>query len=246
MTNEIIARWSGFLKKVSSRFDEIMEEADGGFDQIIAMDVVDAASMSGALTAFRSRIIALTKKVTDAQTKLTFQAPSNMLDELNAQGENLIFDIETRMNEIMIVKRAKAAAELWLIAESEMNLPRKCNNCSGILTVPIQHAASSPTCPFCATVNQVQPSAAVTAYYYGDGIAAQCEKEALEKWHIMNAEEFRYENIRTPCEKDKQQYLSATEDFWTSYYTNYANLHPSWTMEQVPKEVKGKMGHVTL
>ena len=239
MTDDIETRWSGFIEQVRQRVAEMMAEADAGFDQIIAVDVTDIATISGAVAAFESRMNGLKIKVTGAQSKLALQANGRNLDSMLAQGDLLQHEISTQSTEMTVKKRAKAASMLWLIAEQELNLPRHCVSCGGVMQMKVLHTSSSPTCPFCKTVNQIQPAQSVTNYYYGGAVAAQAESQAVEKWRKMNQLEFHHEQVYS--ESTQQAFRHAAEAYWTNYFTAFANMHPDWDLAQVPLEVRGKL-----
>jgi hypothetical protein len=63
-------RWSAFLAKVKARVDEILAEADPGFDELIATEVLDPVPLSSALSEFHARMLALEKKIDDSWEKI--------------------------------------------------------------------------------------------------------------------------------------------------------------------------------
>lgn len=235
------ARWLGFIESVQKRVQEILAEADAGFDQIVAMSAADTTAMTGAVTAFESRMIALGLKVSDAQTKLAGSYLGSALDDLMEMGDQLQHDIEIKTNRMSVAKRAKAASALYETAKRDMEQPLLCQNCGGVLEITVRHKASSPVCPFCKTVNQVQTSTPVGHFYYGGCVQALAEQASIDQWCEKLAAEKRIDDMRNPSAADIAGLKKISENYWQTYFDAMVRLHPDWQAEQIPAEIRVKM-----
>ncbi len=242
----VLERWDTFLGKVRQRVDAVLGEADVGFDQVIATNVTDAATMSGAVSAFEARMQGLGTKIDQAWDKIDEELRSGSAlkrrDKMIAQGDALRDYIEVKTYEMSVLKRAQAARALWQIVTQDAAQPHHCTSCGGQLQLAVYHTSSSVPCGFCGAVNQVQPSTAIGQYYYGGAIHALSEEVALQQWHALHAEEQRFQDIRGASAEDKARLRAATEHYWRTYCTAHAEIHPDWTPEQIEAEVAGKMG----
>jgi len=243
----LIERWDTFLGKLSARVDEVLAEADAGFDQLIAINVTDPAPLSGAVSAFEARMHGLERKIEDAWDKLDEQLRSGsalrVRDELRAKADALHHRVELARTEMSVRKRAKAARALAELAREEMQRPVSCSHCGGPLTPEVRHVASNVNCPACDAVNAIQPGTAAGSYYQGGALHALAEEAALPQWQLMKQEEQRYNDLRRPGGEDLERLRQATESYWRRYWETYGELHPDWSREQVEAELRGKMGH---
>ncbi len=250
-------RWEAFLGKVKARMIEVLAEADAGFDEVMEIDVVDPAAMSGASSAVQARVRGIATKIGEAWKKIETELEDIMdkvdertLRELTAMRERESdrarevaweMDLEGR---IMIArKEAKAARLLGERAQKEMAEPRPCPKCGGELTVTVKHAPSSVTCRFCRAVTSVVTGMATGMYYQGAAMHQIGHDAALEQWVAMEREERRYKGTREPSAADLQRYENATVAYWRRYTESIGRLHPDWDAATVDAQLRGKMGH---
>lgn len=199
-TQALLERWQTFSGKVRQRLTEVLMEADAGFDQIIAMDVVDPASMSGAVSAFDARIRGLQQKVEQAWEQIDEQlrdrSQLDRRDGLHREQRELAAEIGRAGRQMSILKQAAAAQRLWEIASAEMAQPQYCVNCGAQLEAAVKHTAINETCASCGAVNSLRPGTATTYLFYGNGIHALAEQAALGEWIALEQEELRHEGLR--------------------------------------------------
>jgi hypothetical protein len=255
--NELMQRWETFVGKVKGRMQEVLAEADAGFDEVMEIDVIDPAAMSGASSAFEARVRGIAKKVEESWEKIEKEldqlidaADDPVLGQLTALREQqsdrareLQWEMELEAKLMIARKEAKAARILGERAKKEMAEPRPCPKCGGELAVTVKHTASSVTCKFCRAVTSVVTGMATGMYYQGAAMHQLGHDAALEQWVAMEREERRYKSIREPRVADLQRYEDATIAYWRRYCDTIGTLHPDWDAATIDAQYRGKMGH---
>jgi hypothetical protein len=238
-----LERWQAFTAKVKGRMDEVLAEADAGFDEVMEIDVIDPAAMSGASSAFEARVRGIVKKVEEAWEKLEPEIDEAARDRLADEARQLAWEMEHQAKVLIARKEARAARMLGERARLEMAEARQCPKCGGDLAVTIKHTASSVTCKFCRAVTSVVPGMATGMYYQGAAMHQLGHDAAIEQWVAMEREERRYQDKREPSAADLQRYEDATVAYWRRYCDTIGKLHPDWDTATVEAQFRGKMGH---
>ncbi len=254
-----VQRWTAYLQKASQRQTDVLAEADQGISEIIAANPMDQTPISGALTAVDSRFKSIARKIDRAREKLSEEL-SLAIDELELHDErqqavlqqirgimhfqavDLGHDVEKQSALMGIKKTAEWARALYPFVQREGEQPQACPNCGGMLNVGILAAATNISCPFCNTVNTIQPGLAASLFYQGVGVHALAEEQNRELWIQMFDAEYRYNDLRVPTLSDRQRMLGAVSAYWTAYFTEVSRLNPNQP-RTVAESVADRMAH---
>lgn len=254
----ILDRWNGFASKVKERLQEVLAEANTGFDEVMHTEIVDPAAMSGALTAFEARIRGLKDKVNQAWEKIegeldqVIQATEDSqacvpMYQIRTEKRNesyaLTEKIQTESDTLRIHKEAKAARLLGDVAKKEMQVPHLCHQCKAEIKNPTPHRAANVTCPYCQAVNSLVPGIATGMYFQGSAMHQLAQEAALVEWFELQRAEKHYQGFRHPTNDDLTQFENATKVYWQKYCEAQEALLPDWDVDTVKREVQGKMGH---
>lgn len=253
----IVNRWRTFFDKVQARFQEVLTEADAGYDEVMHIEIVDPAVLSGATSAVQARVRGLQDKVRDAWSKIEEEMSQVIQDTEDSsecekmypirsaeqeRGLQLIDTMERQAEALRIHKEAKAARLLKEVADREMQAPKTCNHCSAPLSVPTPHKTTSVTCSHCQAVNSVHPGIATGLYYQGGALHNLAQEAALTEWQAQVQAEKRYKAWRHPLHEDWARFEKATETYWTAYLGAMKKLNPDWNEETYDREFKARMG----
>jgi hypothetical protein len=254
----IVERWQGFLGKIEARVGEVMAEGDAGFDEVMQIELIDPAVLSGASTAFSARLRGIVKKLEEAWEKIEGELEA-VADEADDQAEaiyavrereserarELAFEIDLRGQVLVAKKEGEAARRLGELAQKEMAEPRSCTQCGGEIIVPEgqRHTAASVTCPYCRAVNAVPTGMATGMYYQGAAMHWLGHAAALDAWVALQHEERRYKDLREPTREALGRYRAATEAYWRRYVDEIARHDPTWDPATVEAQYRAKLGH---
>jgi len=154
-------RWTTFLGKMRARLQEILTEADAGFDELIATEAIDPAPISSAYNEVRGRLFALRDKIEPAWAKLAGELEGQ--HALEDQGRKLGDDILRAADALDDQVKAKHLARLEELAKEELAARSlKCTRCGAQLPdPPVLHRVENVTCTHCQAVNTVRPGPAM-------------------------------------------------------------------------------------
>lgn len=255
----IEARWETFAAKVRTRVEEVLGEADAGFDELIATEVLDPAPLASALTEFRSRMLGLGRKVDEAWEKLDrdldaamdsaegpgVAAVAKLRDDLLRRVGALREHITVAEEEMSVRKSAAGARALGEKAKAEMerlNGGRKCSACGGPIRPDVLHEPTTVVCGHCKAVNSVHPGPA-TALFFGGGAAHSLAQEAcLKEAAALRSAEKRYRGYRHPTDADAKRYLDVALSYWRAYAKAFLGMMSEGAPEQVEATAKAKLG----
>ncbi len=252
----VVDRWGIFLGKVRGRLQEVLTEADGAYEEVIQIEVVDPAAISGVTSALQGRIHGLASKVQDSWEKIDeeLSAASDAADvppdeyaRVRAEQQTLGRELEREINlqgELLTInKESKLARALGEAAKLELKDALRCQNCGADVKPELYHQASNARCPHCQAVSTITPGMA-TAMYFGGGAVHNLAREAsLREWLAMGEAERRFQGLRHPTEDDLKQYEAATATYWRAYCFAFGKHHPGWNDATVEADFRGKMGH---
>jgi hypothetical protein len=252
-------RWQAFAAKVGARIEEIFSEADAGFDEIIATEVLDPAPLSGALSELTARLQGISKKVDEAFEKIDpdldrameaaggaeVQAVSKARDELVRRRAALCESIAVRGEEMGIRKSADAARRLREIAAREMEKEgggKKCSGCGAPLKPEVLHEPSNVTCGHCKAVNSIHPGMGTALYYGGGALHALACEAALAKAPDLRAAEKRWHWLRHKTDDDLRRHEEGALAYWRVYCEAFARLQPGGSTANVEAAARAKLG----
>ncbi len=165
MSQDVMARWQAFVQKVTGRFNEILNEANQGFDQLLADPNLDPYTFVNAFNA-------ITLRCKDLGIKLgqTYTAEVSLqLGAWSDAGGKLLSDTEAWLEEQLerfhAMQNGRLVRTLWPRVEASMNKPVACQKCGGPLSRQVRHQAESAVCQSCGVVNSVSPEPLVYTYF---------------------------------------------------------------------------------
>ncbi|MBL8955887.1 MAG: hypothetical protein JNK82_34250 [Myxococcaceae bacterium] len=244
------ARWSAFLQKVSQRADEILAEAEPGFDELISMEVLDPVPLSSALTEFHARMLGLEKKIDDSWEKIDAELDEPAArDELYAAGQKVKKSIARRSKVLQVQKQAKAAHAIWELAKTEMakvKASTRCSQCGAPIGVTVFHEASNVTCGHCKAVSVVRPGMATLMFFQGVCLHALGEEAALEESARLDEAVERYQGKRSKRKADVDAWVAAHRKYWLVYARGYGTHVPGFDEEKAKAMAEAKLGWLKL
>ena len=160
MSADAATRWRTFLDKVRVRLREILAEADAGFDELVATEVIDSGLVAAAGNEVRARLFALRDKIDPAWAKLESELEGQ--DALRDLGRALEDEIFREADALEVRVREKVVARLEVLAAGERRTRKlTCTRCGAALPEPeVQHRTVNVNCTHCQAVNTVRPSPA--------------------------------------------------------------------------------------
>lgn len=156
-------RWVTFLDKVHARLGEILEEADAGLAELIAIEVIDPGPVSAAQNEVKARLFALRDKIGPAWAKLEHEVNP----ALEAQGRELEDQILEAAEQFEARTQVKYRARLGELSAAELK-DRKlaCSKCAAPLPEPsVNHRVENVTCFHCHAINTVRPGLATAMFH---------------------------------------------------------------------------------
>jgi hypothetical protein len=232
MSQEVVARFEAFIQKITSRYQEVLAEADAGFADLIASDPTDTITYGNAMNGIHARVLGLGKMLQDTyqnqvSPQMTPQEDSAGRDRLDAVQRWLDDDWERRKaNYETNIYRA-----LWPLAQAAMQKGGPCNSCGRELKLKNPIMVEAITCPGCHTVNQVAPDPVVSTYF-GGAPHAFAIAATLSKREAINAQRKRAHEWRRARDwaDESIEFLREWEalerDYWTTYYATHSSISP--------------------
>ena len=234
---------------MKARVDESLADADTGFDELIATEVLDPVPLSSALTEFHARMLALEKKIDDSWEKIDAElGEADDRDALYEQGRRLRKEIARRSKVIQVQKQAKAAHAVWKLAEAEVEKVKrtsKCSQCGAPIVPAVFHEASNVTCTHCKAVSVLRPGMATLLFFQGIGLHALGEEAALDESARLEDAIDRYQSKREKRRADVDAYVAAHRKYWLTYARGYGTHVPGWTEEKAKAMAEAKLGGLT-
>jgi hypothetical protein len=237
-------RWTAFLEKVNARADEVLAEANAGFDELIAMEVLDPVPLSSALSEFHARMLGLEKKIDESWEKLGLED-----DALRKLGRAAQARIARASKVLQVQKQAKAAHAIWALAEQEMAAAKtgtRCSQCGAPITPTVFHEASNVTCAHCKAVSVVRPGMATLMFFQGICLHALGEEASLAASLELEAADQQYQRLRRKRRADVQAWVQAHRAYWLVYARGYGTHVPGFSEEKAKKMAEAKLGGLKL
>lgn len=252
-------KWDAFVSKVNHRVQEVLAEAQGGVDQIIAQYPTDPGPMGTAMTAVQSRFQGLAQKVSESWDKISeemdgvqdddlepadYQAVSAVADAMRQQYDDLREHIDLQYQWLEMRKQADWGRRLWDLMQQEVQQPLACTQCGAPFPNPVYWTASNVPCPHCGSLVAVQPGAASVLFFQGLGIHALSHEQAWNEWMAEQAADKWYKDHRHPTAGDHQHYLDAARAYWTRYYQTSQQMNPGFG-QSVEEAVENRLAQYT-
>ena len=232
MSQEIVQRFEAFVQKITTRYQDVLAEAEAGFADLIATDPTDTITYGNAMMGIHQRILGLGQMLDKTYSdqispQLTSQEDSQCRDRVHAVREWIDADWERRKYAF----ETNIYRALWTRVQPLMGKGVPCTNCGRELKLanPIQVEAIA--CPGCRTVNQVAPDPIVSTYF-GGAPHAFAQAAAQPKREAVNAQRKRANEWRKAREWADEPIESLLEweklerDYWYTYYATHSSISP--------------------
>jgi hypothetical protein len=220
------------MHQLGGQLQQLLHQADGGFQQMIAQNPSDPIPVNNALGAIEHQYKDLSEKLHNsfdeyydrlcaagpgepghAHMRCAMRAFDRWMEETWQRFENHIH-----------VSHYRA---MWPLVQQAMQKPANCNRCGGPLRRATPHKSESITCHACNTVNQVMPETVVATYFGGSphyfAESSLIDKRtALQKFkddwddHCDHEHAADRDRPEEPIERLKQR-EQMEKAYWTAY-----------------------------
>jgi hypothetical protein len=247
MSDALVQRWDGFLKTITDRFQQIMQESRDGCAGLLADSDYDTIPMSNAWGAMERRAKELGTKVDETwrqQVEPKFDeagVPKPIIDQQCAKGEQLRDWMEAEIERTGIQIFCDAAREIAKRVAAEKVEGFPCKQCGSPLAVPITFRTVNLTCPHCRTTNEYEPGTRVRMME-ASCTHALCQESAWNEWLAMRNAENAWRRARPHT----IEHLKAWEAAQIAYHRAYLTKRLQFLPDQAPsfdKDLKGRMEH---
>lgn len=218
MSQEIMARWQGFVTKVTGRLTEIMNESNAGFEGLLTDPQLDPITFVNAMNAIDIRYKDLYGKLGETYSQ---QIVTPLLGRVG-EAEALLRQSEVWMEDTFSAFRTswnlRLVQSLWARVQPLMQKPVACTRCGATIeNRTVYHRADSVTCKHCGSVNSITPDPLVYTYYAmaPDMVA---EQSVITKWLACER------SIRRGASKSDR--VGMWHAYWTEYVTTRATMIP--------------------
>ncbi|CAN5660041.1 hypothetical protein BH09MYX1_BH09MYX1_46710 [soil metagenome] len=249
MSEALVQRWDGFLKSITDRFQQVMQESREGCAQLLADSDFDTIPMGNAWSAMERRAKELGWKIDEtwtSQVEPKFEeagVPRGLMDQQRAKGNALRDWIELEIERVRIeiyVSAFHAIAQRDA-EERASNGPVGCTQCGAPLVVPHSFRALNVTCTHCRTVNSYEPGSRVRM---GEASCSHslCQQTAWNQFVAMNQAEQAYRRARPSTIQHIQAWEAAQIAYHRVYLTKRLELMPEQAAA-FEKDLRGRMEH---
>jgi len=257
----LLERWRAFVGKFTARVEEAIAEADQGLDALIQQHATDHGPMGAAMGALKGRFNGLSQKLDQAQEKIDEElweilfrddisprdgdVVSRIRDVFCREHEQIREGMDLQVAMLETSKNATWARRLQQLAQQEIQGGAPCSGCGAPFQVEVYWKSTNQKCPHCGAMSSVSPGPAASMFYQGIGIHSLAHEAAIEEWKAEQQAENRYNALRHPTEKDRQQYLASAQAYWTKYYQTVAQIDPGFD-GNVEGAVQGRLQHYSF
>ena len=209
MSESVMARWQGFVQKVTERFSAILDESNAGFEELLSDPELDPITFTNAMNAIEIRCKDLGLKLSDTysnQVALQLGAGGGMAEQLLRQTEQHLFETFTRFRAAW---NGRLVRQLWTRVQPMLQRPVSCRSCGAELPRSVRHRAETVTCPHCQAVNSVSPEPLVYTYFSMAPDLAAEEQTVESKLAVERAldQGVAFEQIELRCRAHWQSYV---------------------------------------
>ncbi len=249
MSDALVQRWDAFLKNITDRFQQVMQESRDGCAQLLAESDFDTIPMTNAWSAMERRAKELGTKIDETwsgQVEAKFEeanAPRPLIDAQRAKSEALKdwMEIEIVRTGIEIYVNAFNAIVAADQAEKASRGPVGCTQCGAPLVVPQTFRTLNVTCTHCRTVNTYEPG---TRIRMGEASCTHplCQMAAWNQYLAMIQAERAYRRARPTTIQHIQAWEAAQIAYHRAYLTKRLEFMPDQAAA-FDKDLKGRMEH---
>jgi rubrerythrin len=253
--NDWTSRWDTFAGKLTTRLDEVQEEALGAFGDVAATAPLDHTPQAALESAVQARHNKLGDKLDTAVETL-----DNELDELaeDTDDDRALARIEAlrdraiqqqqelqsaidRAEQSCKVHGAAVIAQAIEAAFQNEDATQSCVQCGNPFEPPPIAQSTSVSCPGCGAKLTVGPHPAAMAWY-SRGLAAVAEAEAWPQWVAYRAAETHYND--EPSTERLTAHVQAAEAYHRAVFGVLVQRHPSWDTAKAEEQVRGRCAQI--
>jgi hypothetical protein len=244
---DTLARWEAFQQKIQQRFQEVMEEADTGFKDLIATDPTDAITFGNAEGAINARVEGLLQKLHEtfsSQVTMSLAGGAD-LDGAIERMEAAAAAMRLAWKRLAVRLKTDLYRAMYARAAVEMQKPVPCTTCGSPLAKTIPHRVEALKCRACSSVVQAAPAPVVSTYFLSAGHVF-AEAATLEKRAAIDEQRRRAHAGRKargyadePLESLKE-WERLELDYWRTYFETSAKILPS-TPQEIDEWVASRM-----
>ncbi len=247
MSEALVQRWEAFLKNITERCQQIMQESREGCAQLLAESNYDPIPMSNAWGAMERRAKELGTKVEETwhqQVEPKFEeagAARPLIEQQRQKGEQLRDWIELEIERTRIEIYCKCARDVAEMDKREKQGGYPCKQCGAPLAVPITFRVVNLTCAHCRTVNEYEPGTR-TRYVEASCLHSLCQQAAWNEYVTMTQAENAYKRARPHT----IGHIKAWEAAQIAYHHKYLTARLQYLPDQAPsfdKDLRGRMEH---
>lgn len=233
MSQELVQRWDGFLKKIEERFAQIVAEAIAGCDALFDQSQMDPIPITNAMTGVKGQLFDLQRKIDETWNEkvepLLEQSglKEHEIDRLRKRGRDLYDKMALEFDHTEIRVFADAARKIYAVAKQSMDKQFLCTQCRAELPIPDNIFISvHVSCQFCNTVNTYEPGTIVRMIDFCAHHLAQ--ETAWEKWVILREAEQVRDYARSVTLPMLKTIEKAATDYWTAYLKARIPINPGF------------------
>jgi len=218
---KLIKRWESFLENIEQRFDEILEQAEEGTNQLIPNIDYDAISIENAWSGIKGQLYQLQEKsenTWDDKMDDLFGDRDDVTSEERIHELNKYIDVnhslEKKYERAYVKAMADAGRKIYTDAQQHININKihNCKQCGDKMEVVIySFVAKNIKCNSCGTVNSYNPDPRIQAleYHTIDALAKELVIDLTIKESDLEHQIHRLEDDRNESgTKDKQKKLA--------------------------------------
>ncbi len=168
---ELTLRWDNFLVKITSRSDELLEQANQGTDMFIPQLQFDTNAVGNAWTGIKNQIDELVEKLEEGWNKMDelfdkTGCSENQTEEQRTKKEETDIFINLQYERNKTLALAKAAKQVFSNINCHINKNKihQCTQCGSDLSINIYTFRSKNVkCESCGSVNTYEPDGKILA-----------------------------------------------------------------------------------
>jgi len=249
--NDWTSRWDAFTGKLTTRLEEVQEEALGAFGDVAATAPLDHTPQAALESAVQARHNKLGDKLDTAVETL-----DNELDELadDTEDDRALARIEAlrdratqqqqelqtaidRAEQSCKVHGAAVIAKAIEAAFRDEDATQSCVQCGNPFDPGPITQSTAVACPGCGAKLTVGPHPAAMAWY-SRGLAAVAEAEAWPMWVAYRAAEERYSD--GPSSQRLTAHVQAAEAYHRTVFGVLVERHPAWDKAKAEQQIQGR------
>lgn len=169
---QIVAQWNQHMQQIGGQLQGLLQQANAGFQQMIARNPTDPLPVNNALGAIEHQYKDLERNLHDSFDGFydrLCEAGEGEPGHMHMKCAMRAFDrwMSETWQRFDIHVHVEQYRAMWPHVQQAMAKGAPCTRCGGPLRRTTPHKNESISCEACRTVNQVMPDAVVATYFGG-------------------------------------------------------------------------------